>query len=398
MSTMSQVPAPESKLVHQILDIIAQEIGVSVNELSDESEFADIGVDTILAHQIVKQVLATTGVAIDATSFEKATDVRNFKQYVTKVGSSSLLRASQISESSSSVSNGGSQRTKPSAATKQSIAIRLQGDVDAPQKLFLLPDGSGSAMAYAQIPRLGSGIVVYGLNSPLLHQGPEFDGTIEDLAVKWAAEIRLVQPNGPYVLGGWSAGGYHSFEVAKQLMREGESVEKLVLLDSPCRVVFEALPMDVVNYLAAHNLMGNWGARKTPQWLVDHFDATIAAVERYRPTPMTFPTMQMPEVFIIWASDGLFPDEEKLQEHPQLCLKAEQTRVTKFLLQKRPKFGPHGWDQLFPNRKLAIATIPGHHFAVIHKPSVTQLGNLLLDIMRSKSKQISNPWRVVVPQ
>ncbi|KAI1307851.1 alpha/beta-hydrolase [Xylaria venustula] len=395
---MSQVTAPDSKLVHQILDIIAQEVGVSVSELSDESEFADFGVDTILAHQIAKQVLATTGVEIDATSFNKAADVGSFKKYVTNAGSSSLPHAPQTSKASSSVPNGGSRHTGLPASPKQPIAVRLQGDIGAPRKLFLLPDGSGSAMAYAQIPRLGSGIVVYGLNSPLLHQGPEFDGTIEGLAVRWAAEIRLVQPNGPYVLGGWSAGGYHSFEVAKQLMREGESVEKLVLLDSPCRVVFEALPMDVVNYLAAHNLMGNWGARKTPQWLVDHFDATIAAVERYRPTPMTFPTPQMPEVFIIWASDGLFSNKETLQEHPQLCLKAEQTRVTKFLLQKRPEFGPHGWDRLFPNRKLAIATIPGHHFAVIHKPSVTQLGSLLLDIMGNKSKQVSNQWCVVSSQ
>jgi thioesterase domain-containing protein len=52
------------------------------------------------------------------------------------------------------------------------------------------------------------------------------------MARGYLAELRTVQPHGPYVLGGWSFGGVVAFEMAQQLMALGEPVATLVLLDS----------------------------------------------------------------------------------------------------------------------------------------------------------------------
>lgn len=45
-------------------------------------------------------------------------------------------------------------------------------------------------------------------------------------------EIRTIQPNGPYQLGGESFGGLVALEVAQRLVREGEEVALLTLFDT----------------------------------------------------------------------------------------------------------------------------------------------------------------------
>ena len=45
--------------------------------------------------------------------------------------------------------------------------------------------------------------------------------------------IRSIQPHGPYQLGGFCNGALAIYEVAQQLVRAGESVRALVLLDPP---------------------------------------------------------------------------------------------------------------------------------------------------------------------
>jgi thioesterase domain-containing protein len=55
---------------------------------------------------------------------------------------------------------------------------------------------------------------------------------VESIAGYYLQEIRRVQSEGCYFLGGFSFGGTVAFEMAQQLKRNGEEVAFLVLLDS----------------------------------------------------------------------------------------------------------------------------------------------------------------------
>jgi thioesterase domain-containing protein len=61
-------------------------------------------------------------------------------------------------------------------------------------------------------------------------QAAGLDGTrppldrIEDMASLYLEAVRTVQPRGPYRLGGYSFGGWVAFEMAQQLIRDGEEV------------------------------------------------------------------------------------------------------------------------------------------------------------------------------
>jgi thioesterase domain-containing protein len=53
--------------------------------------------------------------------------------------------------------------------------------------------------------------------------------------------MRKVQPQGPYLVAGFSVGGIIAFEIAQQLRRQGEEVALLALLDSLHPSVMRAL-------------------------------------------------------------------------------------------------------------------------------------------------------------
>ncbi len=55
--------------------------------------------------------------------------------------------------------------------------------------------------------------------------------SIEEMAADYIREIRALQPEGPYYLGGYSLGGVVAFETAQQLRRQGHEVALLLLLD-----------------------------------------------------------------------------------------------------------------------------------------------------------------------
>jgi pimeloyl-ACP methyl ester carboxylesterase len=73
---------------------------------------------------------------------------------------------------------------------------------------------------------------IYGLShvyhADFLDEMPE---SIEQLAAQYLSEVRMVQPHGPYHFCGFSAGGMITFEIARQLVAEGEKVATLLLVE-----------------------------------------------------------------------------------------------------------------------------------------------------------------------
>jgi thioesterase domain-containing protein len=55
---------------------------------------------------------------------------------------------------------------------------------------------------------------------------------LEDIAAGLVRRLRSLQPNGPYFLGGWCQDGVFAYEVAQQLLAQGEKVGLLVLFEA----------------------------------------------------------------------------------------------------------------------------------------------------------------------
>jgi thioesterase domain-containing protein len=56
--------------------------------------------------------------------------------------------------------------------------------------------------------------------------------TLEEMAAAHIKSMRAFQPEGPYLLGGFCNGGLTAYEMARQLHKQGQQVDLLVLMDS----------------------------------------------------------------------------------------------------------------------------------------------------------------------
>ncbi len=55
--------------------------------------------------------------------------------------------------------------------------------------------------------------------------------SFEEMAAAHLKRMRTIQPEGPYLLGGWCNGGLVAYEMARQLHAQGQTTELLVLMD-----------------------------------------------------------------------------------------------------------------------------------------------------------------------
>lgn len=100
--------------------------------------------------------------------------------------------------------------------------------------LFCVHPVGGEVVCYADLARqLGAEQPFYGLQIP----GHLSAQTIEEMASAYIAEMQTVQPDGPYLLGGWSLGGVIAFEMAHQLVQQGQEVALLALFDSYAPII-----------------------------------------------------------------------------------------------------------------------------------------------------------------
>jgi thioesterase domain-containing protein len=103
--------------------------------------------------------------------------------------------------------------------------------------LYCVPGAGGNAIYLYNLAReLGPNQPFYGLQGVGLDGDAEPHTTVEDMAAHYIAEIRSVQPVGPYHLAGHSLGGWVAFEMARQLQRDGHEVSMLAIIDTPVPV------------------------------------------------------------------------------------------------------------------------------------------------------------------
>jgi amino acid adenylation domain-containing protein len=114
----------------------------------------------------------------------------------------------------------------------QSSLVALQPGGSATPFFCVHPVG-GNVFCYVELARhLGPEQPFYALQALGLDGSQQPLSRVEEMAAHYLETIRGVQPQGPYLLGGWSVGGLIAFEMARQLQARGQEVGLLVLMDS----------------------------------------------------------------------------------------------------------------------------------------------------------------------
>ena len=113
-----------------------------------------------------------------------------------------------------------------------SCLVGIQATGSQPPLFFAHPAG-GTVLCYLDLARcLGPDQPFYGLQTPGLYREQALYTSVEDLAAHYIEALRVIQPEGPYFLGGYSLGGVIAYEMAQQLVARGQTVGQLLIVDT----------------------------------------------------------------------------------------------------------------------------------------------------------------------
>ncbi len=113
---------------------------------------------------------------------------------------------------------------------KTLVPIQPQG---SKKPLFFVHAGGGHVLFLrALVPHLGLDQPFHGLQPIGLDGECLPASSIEAMATQYLAELQAIQPIGPYHLVGHCLGAIVAFEMAQQLLRRGEQIGMLVVLDT----------------------------------------------------------------------------------------------------------------------------------------------------------------------
>ncbi|MGG6293358.1 HAD-IIIC family phosphatase [Leptolyngbya sp. AN02str] len=118
-------------------------------------------------------------------------------------------------------------------ANSTSSVLALNTGHDTAPRLFLIHPGGGDVLLYRSLARyLQPDVAVYAIK-PCTQRGfPILHTHIPEMAAYYIEQIRAVQPEGPYLLGGFCAGGAIALEMALQLQRQGVAVPLVAMMNS----------------------------------------------------------------------------------------------------------------------------------------------------------------------
>jgi naphtho-gamma-pyrone polyketide synthase len=372
--------------------IISEETGVTMEELTPSTNLVDMGVDSLLSLTVVAKVQERLGVDIPGfMQLESVQDVEDAvckslgldKSTMTKVPTHDSKPTHKKHETSRQTHN--IDQSRPDPSLPKATSILLSGSPKTANLiLFMFPDGSGSASSYAAVaPAIDpNSVAVYGLNCPWRKTGSEMTRlgiTMSTMVTQYVDEIRrLLQANGnlPFALGGWSAGGILALEATRQFHTIHSLYPRhLVLLDSPNPIGLQNPPQRMYDFFDSLGIFGEGG--KTPDWLRAHFDAFIRILDDYEPSHLP----NAPSSLIVYARDGVCKDPNG----PRMEIKPDDPREMVWLLNNRTDFEASGWKSVVGTKNLSVSVLDEvNHFTIMDKGEAQKVGGSIAQFLSSR--------------
>jgi thioesterase domain-containing protein len=269
------------------------------------------------------------------------------------------------------------------------VAIKPATNRDTDQAPFFCvhPIG-GNVLCYLDLARhLAPDQPFYALQTP--DDRPPAK-SIEEMAARYLAEVRRVQPQGPYRLGGWSMGGLVAFAMARQLAAEGQAPELLALIDTlpPKTATAPATPateeelvasfaQDMARLLGSNVGISPEELRSLPE------QEKLAHVVRLGHTagllPADFGLAQIEPLFAAFAANlqasrAYAPDPYT----GRLTLWVSEATAASYAA------ALDAWSRLVP-AGLDRTILPGDHYSLLRRPEVERLAReLTAQLVRNK--------------
>jgi amino acid adenylation domain-containing protein len=212
---------PTSQVETQLVEIWQQLL--SMESIGVKDNFFDLGGTSLLALQMLREIEQRFAQKLPLATFLKAATVEELAKVLQKEDQSELW----------------------------STLIPIQPNGQKPP-LYCVHGSDGNVLVFQNLVEyLDSEQPLYGLQPPGLDQ-KDCLNRVEDIANEYIRHIRNFQPEGPYYLAGFSLGGTIVFEMAQQLLAQGQEVALLALFDSICIEKYLKQLLSQKNWLVYH--------------------------------------------------------------------------------------------------------------------------------------------------
>ncbi|HVM89005.1 MAG TPA: amino acid adenylation domain-containing protein [Puia sp.] len=193
--------APRTETEKIVAGIFSDALGLA--EISIDDDFFEMGGHSLIAIKVMKILEEKTGQKLPITSLFSAPTVEKL---------SALLKDESVP-----------------IVWKSLVPIKPEGNKPP---LYIVHGSGLTVMVFNSLAKeLSENQPVYGLQAYGLNGEEPFD-TIEEIATHYINEIVAYNPDGPYLLAGYSFGGKVVFEMAKQLKAMGKEVRLVAIFDT----------------------------------------------------------------------------------------------------------------------------------------------------------------------
>jgi acetoacetyl-CoA synthetase len=200
--TNHEAAEPASQSVESIVQTIWEQV-LGRRPIGRDENFFDAGGDSVRAMEVFALLERAIGTSLPISILHQA---------------ATIAKLSHLIE----------QHVVPSADT-----LVLLGENSGPQPLFLVHGIGGHVMELRSLLRaVDYSGPIYGVQARGVAGDVQPLRSVYEMARTYLEAIRAVQPRGPYLIGGYSLGGLVALEMARTLLKEGERVLPLPLLDT----------------------------------------------------------------------------------------------------------------------------------------------------------------------
>jgi amino acid adenylation domain-containing protein len=250
----------------------------------------------------------------------------------------------------------------------------------------------GEVISYGELSQeLGMEQPFYGLQSPPADFFTKSEVSIGQLATLYNREIRSVQSNGPYMLGGWSMGGLVAWEMAQQLVKEGHTVGLLALIDTtpPSRYLEADDEANDLSMLARFALNMSGLAGRDPGPLVERFsqaseqDQWKMVEENLVSYGVLAPHTAYAEMIAlldVFTRNYLAMNNYSLHHSKQ--------PVVFFRAAETPERFSRLWNT-WAGGSIQFHSVAGDHFTMLRQPNVGVIGEILQRYIRKHQQSIA---------
>ncbi len=221
----SDFEPPRDDLERALADLWGKLLGVEGIGIRDN--FFDLGGHSLIAVRLFNELADEWGIDLPMSVL---------MQSPTIVDLAELLR-DQLPDLATETA--GDSDSPATAKTRRGPEFRFivpmhSGTVANATPLFIVSGMFGNVLNLSHMAHLlGEDRPFYALQAQGLYGDEPPHESFEDMANDYIHEVRKLQPHGPYLLGGFSGGGITAYEMARQLIEQGEPIQKLILLDTP---------------------------------------------------------------------------------------------------------------------------------------------------------------------